>query len=763
MTAPAINYWIKAEVTLRRFSDGSTKTMKFTNREAIGSGTEMLYPLILDISNLGIAMDAQGPSNVKGTLRLDDSLSSIGVERKFSDYLERYTFVDQYVEIFIGSNNLDADEPGSWTSIWKGKCTTGQRNSGAPATYQISMETRLFKRRYVQKRTNLTDWPNCPAQNLNKPLAIPIGSYAEVPAILVSAEGGTDSVDYAYATTLYSTHVSGLTDGNLYALSQHTNRYYPISSASNSTHFFEYNDGTITPGSRFAYNSRRAFRMPLTGSDNKLLIGVEILCDGYSGFGSSLNGQFEVSIWDHDDKLGTPGKQLGTALVDKSNYSAQINGAGTYWLSMAFDAPIPLTSDSAYYYLVTSETFQTGDVGRVAFPVRTSIGSPLTIFADDESDNGNVRKGRFWKSAGTNSIRFKLHGVNIADNLNSTTSPDGLQTNYLRLSQRAAPSYFVQPDLSKLNLMIKANGLSKGTISDSESVISSPYAVVRAMSRDFNGSAFVDSSDWDWSGSYSTMPIAYQRKCIGSPRALYLQEQFMKEICRQTGARIRQLANGKLQFWWWGNEESIVAYCGQDDCSIEEITWGDYSYVVNSVQIAHSQSLRDTDSKLNASFGISTDYRGLVVRNKDSDAEFAAIIGSSQALYDRRELTDPLFWMLGDDASALAMARFFCAVYGKPHCFVKLRFPWTTETTQYQALNVLSLTHPDLPAYFGSAPRISAHYEGADATDSIPFDVARAASYRVQIEARTIEFTPGAFPSITFLARLLWNYPTDPT
>ena len=79
-------------------------------------------------------------------------------------------------------------------------------------------------------------------------------------------------------------------------------------------------------------------------------------------------------------------------------------------------------------------------------------------------------------------------------------------------------------------------------------------------------------------------------------------------------------------------------------------------------------------------------------------------------------------------------------------------------------MDIVTLVHPDLPAHFGTSsnaklPTVS----GEDEEITLGHYFKRAKPYRVQIESRTINFNLDSFPTVTFEARLLDNYPNDPT
>ena len=109
------------------------------------------------------------------------------------------------------------------------------------------------------------------------------------------------------------------------------------------------------------------------------------------------------------------------------------------------------------------------------------------------------------------------------------------------------------------------------------------------------------------------------------------------------------------------------------------------------------------------------------------------------------------------------MYRFFASVYAHPHNFVRFEVPLFKYST-LDILDVINLVHPDLPAFHGTSSNAKNPTYG---TDDVPVNVGnywkRAKSYRAIIEGKQIDMDRDDFPTLLVTARILNNYPKDPT
>lgn len=109
------------------------------------------------------------------------------------------------------------------------------------------------------------------------------------------------------------------------------------------------------------------------------------------------------------------------------------------------------------------------------------------------------------------------------------------------------------------------------------------------------------------------------------------------------------------------------------------------------------------------------------------------------------------------------VAEFLATTYALPHTFVTIELPFF-DYTSLDMMDVITVTHPDLPAYFGTTSNAKLPtYNNTETPISQGHYWKRAQSYRMQIEAKEMAFNIDGYPTLRLTCRVLDNYPKDPT
>lgn len=207
---PNINTYIKASITLRHKKTGALKTITLINREY--SSNIDAFPLLISIDSIGLKLSGNIPEGSRGSITVDNSPSSFGSERRFSDLLNRYTMIEQPVKVWIaeipvGKREVeDNDFNLEWTAIVVGVNFDSSK-------LQITMSRSEIPVRLMTYSVNLNSFPNAPSESLGKHLPIVLTSDDEtvqVDAIRTTDnyeyDSDTTAIDYVYATTLSNQH-----------------------------------------------------------------------------------------------------------------------------------------------------------------------------------------------------------------------------------------------------------------------------------------------------------------------------------------------------------------------------------------------------------------------------------------------------------------------------------------------------------------------------------------------------------------------------
>ncbi len=534
MTTPELSHWLKVDITLKHMGDLSTKTISVTNRAEISDTDSDSWPILEQISRLGSSSDRESILPDAGNLRIIDSIGSFGVERKFSDLFERYTLIDQPIEIFYASTQAETLDPASYTSVFKGKGLDWviSTDSVIPLI-DIRFDARLFAKRFISRRVNNLDFTNAPSKSIGKHLPIVIGAGVQVRPVQISADGATIPT-YAYATTLASEHpVSGV--ANYYVKVE--NEYKEVRSASAvSTAVFDSTAGVANSSILPEY---ACFLNHDPSTENYIITQVQIyLTDIVNGaFGAVVDGLITLRIYEGvlNDSSIPSDKVVAIATRDGTEIDTLITTTPFEgWVDFTLDKPLIMTSSNGYWLSIQQE-------------VITAVGSNptdgVTIYAvRDSTIGGDIytkTSTGTWKDSTLNGIfNYKFYGVKFTDDPSGTAVDNqGLAYADVELTQTTAISGYTNPDISKLDLIFSVNGLkddSSGTITGSaNSLIERVDHAVKLLAQEYSASTgWALSSSWSFSGYSSTY---YQGNTIkGKSEGEETFEGFLRKICRNS-------------------------------------------------------------------------------------------------------------------------------------------------------------------------------------------------------------------------------------
>jgi hypothetical protein len=741
--------------------DLSTKTISVTNRAEISDTDSDSWPILEQISRLGSSSDRESVLPDAGNLRIIDSIGSFGVERKFSDLFERYTLIDQPIEIFYASTQAETLDPASYTSVFKGKGLDWviSTDSVIPLI-DIRFDARLFAKRFISRRVNNLDFTNAPSKSIGKHLPIVIGAGVQVRPVQISADGATIPT-YAYATTLASEHpVSGVAS---YYVKDSTGAYLTVSSASNvSTAVISETRTHI--GGAFRPTIQHAVRLNMSASDTYIITQAKVRFNGDNDIALIVNGVFELTILDHDDVNDIPGKVLGIAKINKNDYQASVRGASDFDVTFTFEKPTALIG-STYFYLAYRQTIASGDTGYFNFPAVDAADATRVRYTQSEYATSG-QYGNLWteKASSKDIAQYDLYALKLTDYPSgSYINAEGLSVAYFDVTQKTAIA--TNPDISKLDFIISVNGLkddSSGSISGvADALIERVDHAVKLLAQEYSASTgWALSSSWSFSGYSSTY---YQGNTIkGKSEGEETFEGFLRKICRNSAAKIVLVDSAQMALYLWGAEVDSSATFDQENSKIIRVSKLDASHVVNDLTIAYNKELITFDAINISTEGIPAEYTSVLRRNSDTNSSLSNLALYSESIYGKRYLSDIYFDLLASDTLADRIAQYYLTTFTEPPVYVQIEVPFEYYTT-LDNLDVITIKHPSLPCYFGSSPNAQLpHFEGEEIDPNQGMNLTRAKRYRAQIEGIVINFNSDAVPTLLLTARLLLN-PNDPT
>lgn len=776
-----MSHWLKVDLTLKHKTTLSTTTISLTNRVEIDDTSNEHWPLLEEITDIGSSFDNVSVLPNTGSIFILDELGSFGVERKFSDLLERYSIINQDIEIFYDSTAVSSENPSSYSTIFKGKVFDWTILSDRVSPrIQLSFDSKLLNKRFITKKVTSDDFPDAPNQSLFKTLPIVFGNNVQVRPLLIDAEGDTDP-KFAYATTL-GTEFPNDGISNYYILDR-DNRYRRIATASVvSTPVIQYGNfvnnigdygGTALGGGEQAwrldtYNNSAVIDL---STDNYGITHVDVFFSGVNDGAAAVSGQVFVKIYDHDPVADWPGQVLATGVRDKTDFTSSIRGSTDFTVVFTLDKVVPLTNRSDYYYLSVGQTNTSGDTGTMQIGIPNTGGVMPSTVSNPQFDKAGYVTSTFgeWRKLGdiTQHMQYAIYGIKMTDTatpISDNVNNIGLGHSYFQVTQLTAPTSQPNPTLTDLNFIVAVDGLKddgSGTITGSAgSQILNAHHAVKLLSREWSGTAWDASTSWDFT-AYSTTHDS-SRTISGTTTGNVTYEEWLRDICKNSASKVALRKNGKLGFYTWGSEQASAATFDQENSKVISCLKLDASYVLNKMTIAYARQLISFNALNIPIENVSSDYTAVLRRDADTNTEMKLLIGNSEALYGAREFVDILFDWIDSLEVAKVLNQFYLTNYNEPPVYVELEVPFSYFAI-LEPLSVVKIKHPALPTYFGSSPKTGLpHYSGVTIEPSGGYVLTRAKTYHGQTEGMEISFSGDAVPSLKLTCRLLLN-PNDPT
>ena len=768
MTRPSFDYIIGVKFVLTGRVSGS-KTIWVTTRPNLGTtlSTYPYWPIILSVSELGIELDEYLPRQATGSIVLDNSSGSVGFGRKFSDYLQRYTIIDQDVEVYLkalaigtGSFSFASDD-----KVWAGKVETARcESSDNGATITINVRMDLIDDRLVGFGIDSTQtvFADAPATSLGKWLPVMVGSGTCVPAFRITSD--TASIAYfAVAANFADTFIHNMAYAvaNKYIYSQDVDgEWVPVEYDSSA---YTYGTGTTRD---LTASDEVIYQIPNSASANLLTIGASVRMYPRGGGSDTSTAQLQLTLYEYDSE-NVIGRALTSGSISLTDYDADNNAGSTFWVYTTWPRAVLLNYDRFSYaigirvqnYAITDADICVAQTDTCKRWLKTQFGGDMPVY-DGVQAAGIVVPLRSY-----------------LDDYVTTTSVNGWRASCFSLSESA--SYYPQDSWTSCTFMVDAAGLlddSSGTITGTPSAaLTRPDRFLQAITRVWSGSAWDDSGNWDWSTLAATYAICYAstgrrtRLLSGATVGATTLFDIVTAICRDTASRIGVTNAGKLFIWPWGELSTVADVIPAHHILVLDRQHADPSSIVNHVIVNYGQTALNSSWDRNATNRRTSDYNGtLDWQYSTTDAGLTYNQGYySQTAYGERLLEQPDTQWINSSTAAQTLAESILTRFTHPTILDTLRVPYAEYST-LKTLDVIQYKHPDLDTFYGAWPEDNEPIEdGYD--DTVAGNLweghnpARCQTYRGQIEGRFIEFNGAAAPTLRLVVRVLQNYPTDPT
>lgn len=758
-SSAAENYFIYATITLASVtSPGSTLSVYVSNRP-YENGGNIYKPIIRSLNGIAYGMGAYVPRTSSGSISLDDSPHSYGFERRLSDLLERYSVLDQEIEIGIRlGTDLDDHVGTSGTAavIFRGLILDWKKDvSSQSLTLRVKGED--LPRTVMTRSINSTDFPSAPAESLGKNLPIVFGTNVDVKPVLISAKGST-APDFAYSTALKDQFISG--GVQTYYAKNHEGRYVAVKSVTAAaTAVFKYDAGA----SSFTAVSGREYIFPFTTPSDGGYIITRV---------SPIDDDKVRRTYRIYDVKPDPSGSINLYGASRTVIGeAQDNRDGVVSLPDLYDAtfknPVVLEPDRTYYIGIYYDPVVAGNT--TTFTYNAAAGTATYFYRDIA--NGESAP---WRAASGNKYAWALFGVKFTDTTSGGTNNAGLGYSKISLEQSDSSNeglYQSKMSLTNLDLVLSVNGLKdvNGYITTAGSVITRPDHAIELLTRYYASSTWnnptLDTTFFsDSTTGVSTSNDRYYRTVGGRSDGRALAAQIIEDIGKscavRVGLAISSTAGRRFTRFCWSTNRPTSAVFTNRNSNIIEIEQRDAATVINRATVFNGESLRGLSVESGSAENSLRNYSNVAETYNGLDTTATALTSESVTLYGERPNAAAGYKFLG--SGGRMMSDYLCALFGRPHIYVTLE----TEARFYarECLEVVEILHPEVFAYFGTSADPGASTFAGTAVDPASGQyIVRAQTYRGQIEGKEFIFTDNQSPKIRFTIRLLNNYPSDPT
>lgn len=193
------NYFIYAKLTLKEKEAPANSIVLYVgNRSPINESSLTIYPVLKNISGIGAGLSGNVPELGRGRIDIDNTRNAFGFQKRFVDYLDKYTIIGQEVLIYLAKvSENDTNVSGDATLFWS---DTVNNVDFRGDTVSLSLRSDQIANVEFTAKTDPNVFTNCPTNSLGQSVPFVIGAGQQVKPILVDASA--TYTNYAYATTL---------------------------------------------------------------------------------------------------------------------------------------------------------------------------------------------------------------------------------------------------------------------------------------------------------------------------------------------------------------------------------------------------------------------------------------------------------------------------------------------------------------------------------------------------------------------------------
>jgi hypothetical protein len=278
--------------------------------------------------------------------------------------------------------------------------------------------------------------------------------------------------------------------------------------------------------------------------------------------------------------------------------------------------------------------------------------------------------------------------------------------------------------LQNTRFIVNATGLRDdidGTITGTpEALLENPLHQVRALMRDWNGSAWVDKQFNHTKFADTHDEFLTGRWSIstgGATQGRQFLRDILSNICSNSMTRLVPYVSDSdysLGLFCYGTRRDRAYVLNDENAQFLSAEIKGIESIINHVEMVYNRRIRNRTEELMAEGGFKQ-YQAYL----DSDTAGLDMsldeLNNSRSYYGIRPLGSISFDWIQDEASARSVGALFLRRYNAPEMIVKVAVPFA-ECPALDGMDIIDIKFVNLPAYYGSTQLARGVLAGTEAT-----------------------------------------------
>lgn len=684
-----------AQLTLKeKESPYGTKSFWISNtarhEDELYFGCPHLFGALADITGVGADMSALLPSDKQGNLVLHDERGIITFEKRMRDFLSKYTFENQVIDIYTFIKHPDFY---GVSSDLVQECSAYVRSLDFDnGTLSLSLGGDNLSDTLCTKRITSDNFSSAPSSSLGSYLSLPFGNDTQLIPKRISADGDT-TPDWAYATTFGVTFpIGGIQQ---YKTKDDDGNYINISSAASTTEVLAGNsfDGNQA-GDAWTLDELERAELFTCPSGGRIITNFRFYLYYSSG---AFEGEMTFKIYKNDN--GKPGKEIGSAVGNFIDY--QTSSGNHRYIDVWFSNPVPLDGDVDYFF-AWSRRYS----GTERFvPITSTVDTTDMVARSNSSVNPDV-----WYDISSTALWYwEMRGLVLTDDPNPSAGEvdeSGLGHAFFTASQKqiGSESYQTITPLDDLDWIVEADGLedsSSNTIGAGISTVMTKLVHMISLLYYIQNDSSITGLDVDTYNIETGIAVDWGVSIDGP--ASYRDAIML--LLRDSGTKLITRRNGDLALWRNDPGQSPAYLIEDSDTDGITASIELDGAIVNKARVAYQELKEPLPLEETQGVDRPKNFKYAKEVTVGTFADLDSLITDSQSIYSEKNPQDSyteLKCVPGTPALKVYLRAMF-GQYADERMLLSCRLPyWRGNFREIEVGDIISLTHIDLPENEGT-------------------------------------------------------------